>query len=101
MFNDCNNNDDCIPITGFIRLMSLQCFTHPALNEYRTMWQLSNVDHLRQFLYAVVDDTMRQLISDVIDAFNTEVIPRESTLRQGINCNHEAIRPICAAGVTN
>ena len=38
------------------------------------MWQLSSVPNLRGFLEAVKDDRNRQMCSDVIGAFENEVV---------------------------
>ncbi len=47
------------------------------------MWALSSVPKLKDFLYAVTDDTKRALATHVIEGFETEIVPKANTFRKG------------------
>ena len=64
----------------------VQSLDHPALNEfYSQAWSLSYVPQLRQFTYAIDDVDKRQLVLDVIDAFECEVLPNIAQFSAGFS----------------
>ncbi|KAG7196352.1 hypothetical protein KM043_001332 [Ampulex compressa] len=62
----------------------LSGFSHPAFEDYKTLWMLSSVPVLRQFLYAVKGEAERKLTEDVIVAFEKDVLQVEARLEQGV-----------------
>ena len=63
-----NTDADCL----------VQSLHHSALILYPdtlTMWTLSRVPRLREFIYAIDDIARQQLVHDVIDAFEQRVLP--------------------------
>ena len=54
--------------------LSLQDFQNQTLCDRRFIWQLSSVPNLRGFLDAVKDEGNRQMCTEVIDAFEIEVV---------------------------
>lgn len=61
----------------------LQGWSHEAVSSFRSMWALSSVPKLKDFLYAVTDDTKRALATHVIEGFETEIVPKANTFRKG------------------
>jgi len=56
---------------------------HPALSVQSRIWSLTSVPQLRQFTYAIDDDAKRQLVEEVIDAFEREVLPNVAQFSAG------------------
>jgi len=59
-------------------------FDHPAYHDHRTLWMLSSVPRVQQFMYAVKSSLDRQLVHDVIQSFQREVLPIMGRLEQGM-----------------
>ncbi|TRY69967.1 hypothetical protein TCAL_02331 [Tigriopus californicus] len=64
--------------------MSLKSFHHPAFDTRNLIWFLSNVPKLSDFLFAVEDPERLTLMTEIIQAFNLEVVPHIDELEKGI-----------------
>ncbi|XP_076658810.1 hydroxylysine kinase [Halictus rubicundus] len=62
----------------------LKGFSHPAYDDHNTLWMLTSVPKLRQFIYAVNDAFARDLVHEVIEAFEKDVLSVTSKLEQGV-----------------
>ncbi|XP_078047959.1 hydroxylysine kinase [Augochlora pura] len=62
----------------------LKGFSHPAYDDRKTLWTLTSMPKLRQFIYAVKDDTEKDLVYQVINAFEKDVLPVITKLEQGV-----------------
>ena len=56
------------------------------MREHQTLWSLTNVPKLHEFSYAVTDKDRHQLVTDVINAFAEEIVPKEGKYRKGEWC---------------
>lgn len=59
-------------------------FDHPAYYDHKTLWMLTAVPRLRQFVHALKSPLDKQLVHDVIVSFEKEVLPVTDQLDQGI-----------------
>ena len=57
------------------------------MSEYRQIWSLSSVPRLRQLTYVIDDVAKRQLVMDVIDAFESQVVPNVAQFSAGSRLN--------------
>ncbi|XP_015189672.1 PREDICTED: hydroxylysine kinase isoform X2 [Polistes dominula] len=62
----------------------LSKFYHPAYEHHRSMWMLISVPKLHSFVYAVPDETQRELASAVIRTFENDVLKFVPILEQGM-----------------
>ncbi|KOC68389.1 Aminoglycoside phosphotransferase domain-containing protein 1 [Habropoda laboriosa] len=62
----------------------LMSFSHPAYNDYETLWMLKSVPKLRQFTYAVKNTVERELAHQVILGFEEDVLQVTPQLEQGM-----------------
>ncbi len=62
----------------------LKSFSHPAYETRRTIWSLSNVPELKKFTYAVSKSEDRELVDDIVRAFEIDVVPVEDKLEKGV-----------------
>jgi len=63
---------------------SLEAFKHPAYNNRNSIWFLSSIPAVKDFVSAVTDDKNRKLVVDIIDQFCETVVPASSQLEKGI-----------------
>lgn len=63
---------------------TLKRFHHPAYDEYKTLWMLSSVPRLRDFVYAVENAERRFIVENVIARFEGEVIENMDNLETGM-----------------
>ncbi|XP_046752306.1 hydroxylysine kinase [Diprion similis] len=63
---------------------ALKRFHHPAYDQHRTLWMLSSVPRLRDFVHAVDDARRRRLVNEVIVKFVEEVMGGMERLEKGI-----------------
>jgi len=62
-----------------------QDYKHPALENHRSVWMMEHVLELRNFLYVVKADNMKyNMVSEILNAFETTVIPEYPKLDKGI-----------------
>ena len=61
----------------------LQSFSHPALVAHSTIWDMRSVPKLKDFVFAINDDSNRNLILEIIDAFSSHVEPFYSNFHKG------------------
>lgn len=59
-------------------------FDHPAYYDHKTLWMLTSIPKLREFIYVVKNSFEKQLVHDVILSFEREVLPITAQLEQGI-----------------
>lgn len=60
-----------------------QGFHHGFFDTYKYMWNLTEMEHLREFLGGVQDEKRRSLMVEIIDAFTKEVVPKYDKLTKG------------------
>ncbi|XP_048747692.2 hydroxylysine kinase-like [Ostrea edulis] len=63
---------------------SLEGFHHGFFDTYKYMWNLTEMEHLREFLGGVQDEKRRSLMVEIIDAFTKEVVPKYDKLTKGM-----------------
>ena len=59
---------------------SLQSFSHKALESRETIWSMSEVPKVKEYLHVVKDESRRKLCASILKAFDDEVIPVIGTL---------------------
>lgn len=59
-------------------------FNHPAYDDHKSLWMLTSVPRVQQFIYAIKSPLDKQLVHDVIASFQKEVLPIVSQLEQTI-----------------
>lgn len=80
--------------------LSLKDFNHKAYDTRNSIWFLSSIPQVKNFLDAVQDPSRRQMCSDIFDAFITEVLEKHTNdLPTGIihgdyNEQNILVRPI-------
>ncbi|KAF3423166.1 hypothetical protein E2986_06799 [Frieseomelitta varia] len=62
----------------------LMGFSHPAYDDHKTLWMLNSVPKLRQFTYAVENVFERELVHQVILAFEKDVLQTTLQLEEGM-----------------
>ena len=62
----------------------LQSFTHPGLADRKHIWFLSSIPQLRDYLHALENAGNRKLVSEIIAAFEAQVVPEEANLARGV-----------------
>jgi len=63
---------------------SLATFKHPAYNNRNSIWFLSSIPSVKDFVSAVADGENRKLVVDIIDQFCETVIPSSKDLEKTI-----------------
>lgn len=63
---------------------ALEGFHHPSLDNHQSIWSLDSIPKLSSFISAIQDTHNRRLVEDVIEAFQTEVIPNKGQFQKGI-----------------
>ncbi|XP_061180457.1 hydroxylysine kinase-like [Saccostrea echinata] len=63
---------------------SLEGFHHRFFDNYKFMWNLTEVERLRDFLIGIQDEKRKALMIEVIDTFAKEVIPKYDKLTKGM-----------------
>ena len=63
---------------------SLATFSHTAYDNRNSIWFLSSIPAVKDFVSAVTDDEKRKLVVDIIDKFCEIVIPASKELEKGI-----------------
>lgn len=58
-------------------------FSHPAYDNYKSLWMLTSVPRVHQFSYAI-KSPLEQLVHDVIVSFQKEVLPIVDQLEQTV-----------------
>ncbi|XP_015601077.1 hydroxylysine kinase [Cephus cinctus] len=62
----------------------LKKFHHPAYENHKTLWMLTSLPRLREFIYVIVNSEDRQLVVEVIEKFENDVLNRIDELDRGI-----------------
>merc|ERR1711892_956980 len=65
-------------------LKSLETFTHKAYDNRNSIWFLSSIPAVEDFVSAVPEGEKRKLVVDIIDQFCESVIPASKKLDKGI-----------------
>ncbi|XP_062597953.1 hydroxylysine kinase-like, partial [Saccostrea cucullata] len=63
---------------------SLEGFHHRFFDNYKFMWNLTEVERLRDFLVGIQDEKRKALMIEIIDAFTKEVVPKYDKLTKGM-----------------
>lgn len=63
---------------------AMESFHHRFFDSYTFLWNLSEVERLKEFLVGVQDEKKKSLMTEIIDAFNKEVVPKYHKLRKSI-----------------
>lgn len=61
----------------------LQDWRHEAVAKFRSVWALSSVPKLKEFIHAVTDEKNKALATRVIEGFEAEIVPISHTFRKG------------------
>lgn len=64
--------------------LALKNFKHEAYETYKTLWSLEAFPNLKEFLYAVKEVERRDLVEQVIAAYQTQVLVNLSQFARGI-----------------
>jgi len=64
--------------------LSLRTFNHPAYETRNSIWFLSSIPSVRDFIPAVKDEEKRRLVTEVLEAFCDFVVPAEKLLEKSI-----------------
>jgi len=64
--------------------ISLSSFSHPAFNSRNSIWFLSSIPEVRNFLSAVENEKKRQMAMEIMDEFINTVLPMVDQLDQQI-----------------
>ena len=64
--------------------LALASFKHPGYDNRNSIWYLSSIPDVRQFLFAVEDEGRRKLAEEIIDEFCKTVKPAEDQLEKSI-----------------
>ncbi|NXG60322.1 HYKK kinase, partial [Hemiprocne comata] len=83
-------------------------FHHPSVKSLRRgqfIWNLANVPLLEQYIYALGQNTYREVVENVIEQFKGKVIPKLSSFRACINHgdlnDHNILVDSCSASLEN
>lgn len=70
----------------FVFFIQTQGFHHRFFDSHtflwNRIWDLAEIERLREFLVGVQDENKKALMSEIIDAFNKEVVPKYQLLRK-------------------
>ncbi|XP_041368754.1 hydroxylysine kinase-like isoform X2 [Gigantopelta aegis] len=66
--------------------LATESFEHPFYRGYYNLWSLSYVPKIRDYLFCVDSSENKELIENVLDAYDSEVVPQYSSLPKG--CIH-------------
>ncbi|KAJ8924242.1 hypothetical protein NQ315_007034 [Exocentrus adspersus] len=64
--------------------IALQDFHHPAYDTHQSLWMLKCTPELRQFIFAVTDESRKKTILEIINEFETRVLPLSDTFQSGL-----------------
>ncbi|XP_012946986.1 hydroxylysine kinase [Aplysia californica] len=62
---------------------ALEDFSHSFFDTFDHIWSLNHFPKVAKGLFAVRDETRRRICEEVLEAFNTEVIPQKAHFRKG------------------
>ncbi|XP_045475482.1 hydroxylysine kinase [Harmonia axyridis] len=74
---------ECGTIVATIHV-KLRNFSHEGYKDRNTPWMLANVPQLQNYIFAVKDDSRKKLVTDIIAAFTSEVLPKSEKLEKGL-----------------
>lgn len=63
---------------------SLKSFNHPAYESRNSIWFLSSIPQVANFLHAVADESRRQMCAAIFDEFSAQVLSQMDQLETGI-----------------
>lgn len=65
-------------------LLIFQKFHHPAYNVHKSIWSLDAVPQLRQFLFAIKNETRLATVNEIINDFENRVLSIRGQLKPGM-----------------
>lgn len=63
---------------------ALKNFTHSAYDRHRTLWMLDSVPKLSEFLFAVKDEERKDIVEQVLAAFDKSIVANVDQFARGI-----------------
>ncbi|XP_018562853.1 hydroxylysine kinase [Anoplophora glabripennis] len=63
---------------------ALQSFHHAGYDSHKSLWMLNAVPQLRQFIFAVKDESRKKIVLEVINEFESRVLPLLHLLEKGL-----------------
>lgn len=63
---------------------ALRHFQHEAYAHHRTLWQMEATPRLADFVYALHDETKREIVDQVLEAYERRVAPHAADFGRGI-----------------
>ncbi len=73
----------CKVYANIFHFANIQGYSHDGLRSHKTIWNLTSVPKLRDFVYAVPETWQKNLIGQVLQAFEEEVIPQYDNMEIG------------------
>ncbi|XP_055916229.1 hydroxylysine kinase isoform X2 [Eupeodes corollae] len=55
---------------------AMKDFNHDAYKTHKTLWNLQSISQLKQFLYVLTDHGRKLIVEQIIEAFETHVLPK-------------------------
>lgn len=63
---------------------ALKSITHEGILKRQSIWMLDNVPQLKDFLYVVKDEHHKDIIEQVLEAFNKRIVPNLDQFEHGV-----------------
>lgn len=63
---------------------TLKNFRHDAYKSHKTLWMLESVPKLKDFIYVIKDPARKEMVEQIIEAFETKVLPKMDTFEKGM-----------------
>lgn len=63
---------------------ALKNFKHKAYDRHRTLWMLDSVPKLSEFLFAVKDEEKKDIVEQVLAAYDKSIVPHLDEFARGI-----------------
>lgn len=63
---------------------ALRHFEHAAYQRHRSLWQLDSAMRLKEFVYALHDETRQDIVEQVLEQFEQKVLSRKDDFARGI-----------------
>lgn len=63
---------------------ALRHFEHAAYARHRSLWQLDQAPRLKEFVYALHDETRQEIVEQVLEQFERKVLSRKADFAHGI-----------------
>ena len=78
--------------------LALKSFNHSAYKTRNSIWFLSSIPQVADFVGSIKNEEHKKMILDIIDTFGKEVIPIQDKLEKGIIHGdiNEQVRTVCS-----